>query len=49
VKIKYQAADILLKQLKYDVFIKMRDLLGVMKKSSLKRDVESKLDFNSKK
>jgi len=49
VKIKDQAADIFIKPLKYDVFIKMRDLLGVMKKSSLKRDVESKLDFNSKK
>jgi hypothetical protein len=49
VKIKYQAADIFIKPLKYDVFIKMRDLLGVMKKSSLKGDVVSKLDFNSKK
>jgi hypothetical protein len=36
VKIKDQAADIFIKPLKYDVFIKMRDLLGVMKREMLK-------------
>jgi len=48
VEVKYmktqdQVADIFTKPLKYDVFIKMRDVLGVMKKSSLREDVESKL------
>jgi len=37
--------NIFTKPLKYDIFVKMRDLLGVIKKSSLKRDVESKPDF----
>jgi hypothetical protein len=42
VEVKYmktqdQVANIFTKPLKYDVFIKMRDILGVMKKSSLKR------------
>jgi hypothetical protein len=41
VEVKYmktqdQVANIFTKPLKYDVFIKMRDILGVMKKSSLK-------------
>jgi hypothetical protein len=43
VKIQDQVANIFIKPLKYDVFIKMRDVLRVMKKSSLRRDVESKL------
>jgi len=43
VKIQDQVADIFIKPLKYDVFIKMIDVLRVMKKSSLRRDVESKL------
>jgi len=48
VEVKYmktqdQVANIFTKPLKYDVFIKMRDILGVMKKSSLRGDVESKL------
>ena len=48
VEVKYmktqdQVADIFTKPLKYDVFIKMRDVLGVMKKSSLRGDIESKL------
>jgi hypothetical protein len=42
-KTQDQVADIFTKPLKYDVFIKMRDVLGVMKKSSLREDVESKL------
>jgi len=37
--------NIFTKPLKYDIFVKMRDLLGVIKKSSLKRGVESKPDF----
>jgi len=45
VKTQYQVADIFIKPLKYDVFIKIRDVLGVMKKSSLRWNVESKLDF----
>ena len=41
VEVKYmktqdQVANIFTKPLKYDVFIKMRDILGVMKKSSLR-------------
>ena len=41
VEVKYmktqdQVANIFTKPLKYDVFIKMRDILRVMKKSSLK-------------
>ena len=48
VEVKYMktqdpVANIFTKPLKYDVFIKMRDILGVMKKSSLRGDVESKL------
>jgi hypothetical protein len=48
VEVKYmktqdQVANIFTKPLKYDVFIKMRDILRVMKKSSLRGDVESKL------
>ena len=48
VEVKYmktqdQVADIFTKPLKYDVFIKMRDVLGVTKKSSLREDVKSKL------
>ena len=41
--------EIFTKSLKYDVFIKIRDVLEVMKKSSLKGDIESKPDFNSEK
>jgi hypothetical protein len=41
--------DIFTKPLKYDVFIKIRDVLEVMKKSSLRRDVESKSNFSFKK
>jgi hypothetical protein len=36
VKTQNQFADIFTKPLKYDVFIEMRDMLGVMKKSSLR-------------
>jgi len=48
VELKYmktqdQVTNIFIKPLKYDIFIKMRDILGVMKKSSLRGDVESKL------
>jgi hypothetical protein len=48
VEVKYmktqdQVANIFTKPLKYDVFIKMRDILRVVKKSSLRGDVESKL------
>jgi hypothetical protein len=42
-KTQDQVANIFTKPLKYDVFIKMRDILRVMKKSSLREDVESKL------
>jgi len=50
IKVKYvktqdQVVNIFTKPLKYDIFVKMRDLLGVIKKSSLKRGVESKPDF----
>ena len=43
VKIQDQVADIFIKLLKYNVFIKMRDVLGVVKKTSLRGDIESKL------
>jgi hypothetical protein len=49
VKTQDQVADIFTKPHKYDIFNKMKDVLGVMKKSSLKEDVESKPDFNSEK
>jgi hypothetical protein len=45
VKTQDQVADIFIKPLKSDVFIKIRDVLVVMKKSSLRWNVESKLDF----
>jgi hypothetical protein len=48
VKTQNQVADIFTKSLKYDVFIKIKDVLGVMKKSSL-RGVENKSDFDSEK
>jgi hypothetical protein len=40
-KTQYQVVDIFTKPLKNDVFIKMRDMLGVMKGSSLRRSVEN--------
>jgi hypothetical protein len=43
VKTQDQVADIFTKPLKNHIFIKMRNMLEVMKKSSLKGDVESKL------
>jgi hypothetical protein len=43
VKTQDQVANIFTKPLKYNVFIKIRDILRDMKKSSLRRDVESKL------
>jgi len=46
VKTQNQIANIFSKPLKYDVFAKIRDMLGVIKKSSLMRDVESKLEFS---
>ena len=45
-KIQDQVAHIFTKPLKHDIFAKVRDMLRVIKKSSLKGDVESKLDFN---
>jgi len=45
IKTQDQVTDIFTKPLKYNVFIKMRDVLGVMKKSSLRKDVESKPYF----
>jgi hypothetical protein len=45
-KTQDQVAHIFTKPLKHDIFSKMRDMLRVIKKSSLKRDVESKLDFD---
>jgi hypothetical protein len=45
VKTQDQVIDIFTKPFKYDVFAKMRDILVVIKKSCLKRDIESKLDF----
>jgi hypothetical protein len=45
-KTQDQVAHIFTKPLKHDIFAKMRDMLRVIKKSSLKGDVESKLDFN---
>ena len=47
VKIQEQVANIFTKPLKYSVFfiIKMRDVLEVINKSSLRKDVESKPDF----
>ena len=40
-KTQDQVANIFTKPLKYDIFNKMRDVLEVMKKSSLKGDIES--------
>jgi hypothetical protein len=45
VKTQDQVTDIFTKPLKYNVFIKMRDMLGVMKKSSLREEVQSKPYF----
>jgi hypothetical protein len=45
VKTQEQVADIFTKQFKYDIFIEIRNVLEVMKKSSLKWGVESKQDF----
>jgi hypothetical protein len=36
-----QVVDIFTKPLKYDIFIKIRDMLRVMKKLSLRGDVEN--------
>jgi len=41
VKTQYQVANIFTKPLKYDVFTKIRDLLGVMKKSNLRGGIEN--------
>ena len=49
VKTQDQVTNIFTKPLKYIVFFKMRDMLGVMKKSSLRGDDKSKPDFDSKK
>jgi len=54
IKVKYvktqdQVVNIFTKPRKYNVFIKMRNVLGVMNKSSLRRGVESKPDFDSEK
>jgi hypothetical protein len=51
VEVKYvrtqdQVANIFTKLLKYDVFAKIRDILRFIRKSSLRGDVESKLDFS---
>jgi hypothetical protein len=51
VEVKYvrtqdQVANIFIKLLKYDVFAKIRDILRVIRKSSLRGDVESKPDFS---
>jgi hypothetical protein len=43
VKTQDQLSNIFTKPLKYNVFIKIRDILRDMKKSSLRGDVESKL------
>jgi len=40
---------IFIKSLKYNVFIKIKDVLEVIKKSSLRGDVESKPYFDSEK
>jgi hypothetical protein len=45
IKTQDQVTDIFTKPLKYNVFIKMRDMLGVMKKSSLREEVQSKPYF----
>jgi hypothetical protein len=45
VKTQDEVANIFTKLLKHDVFAKTRDMLGVIKKSSLRRDVESKPNF----
>ena len=47
-KTQNQVTNIFTKSLKYDVFIKIKDVLGVMKKSSL-RGVENKSDFGFEK
>jgi hypothetical protein len=46
VKFQNQVANIFTKSLKYGVFVKIRDMLGVIKKSSLRGNVENKLYFN---
>ena len=45
VKTQDQVVDIFTKPLKYDFFIKIRNVLRVINKSTLKGDVENKPDF----
>jgi hypothetical protein len=45
VKTQDQITNIFTKPLKHDVFAKTKDMLGVIKKSSLRKDVESKSNF----
>ena len=45
IKIQYQVTNTFTKPLKYDVLTKIRDLLGVLKKSSLRGMLKIKLDF----
>jgi len=46
VKTQDQVTKIFTKPLKHDVFAKTRDMLEVLKKSSLRKDVESKPNFD---
>jgi len=46
VKTQDQVIDIFIMPFKYNIFAKIRDILIVIKKSSLKGDIKSKLDFN---
>jgi hypothetical protein len=49
VKTQDRIADIFTKPHKYDVFIKIRDVLGVIKKLNLRGDVERKSYFGYEK
>jgi hypothetical protein len=46
VKTQDQVVNIFSRPLKYNVFAKIRNMLGVIKKSRLMRDVKSKLEFS---
>jgi hypothetical protein len=46
VKTQDQVIDIFIMSFKYNVFAKIRDILIVIKKSSLKRNIKSKPDFS---
>jgi hypothetical protein len=46
IKIQDKIIDIFTNPLKYDVVVKIRDILKIIRKSSLKKDIENKSNFN---